>query len=101
MLLKEEMRRGRQYLHWKADWWQSRAEGWDGLDPFTAEGIRAYALRQKAIQQALLTKFTQLWDAPLAQDDGTEEVGQGEDTHENPAWDTAASRLVVPSDDED
>jgi hypothetical protein len=98
MLLKKEMRQVWVYLEWKANWWQLHAEVWDGLNHFTAEGICTYALQWRAIQQALLTKFMQLWDAPLTQYKGTEEVGEGEDTQENPVWETVADQLVVPSD---
>ena len=101
MLLKEEMRRVRQYLEWKANWWESRSEGWNGLDASIAEGIGAYARRQKAVQLALLERFTKLWEAPLACDKDTEDVGEGEDTQESPVWDALAGQAIVPSDDED
>ncbi|KAG1893513.1 uncharacterized protein F5891DRAFT_1196364 [Suillus fuscotomentosus] len=48
LLLKEEMRRVRQYLGWRAQWWL------DHHDKGIVEGARAYAYRQSAIQHALL-----------------------------------------------
>lgn len=66
MLLKEEMRRVIVYLEYKAKWWEARADAWDALDDETAEGIRAYALRQASIQRALSVRFVKLWAAPLA-----------------------------------
>lgn len=68
MLLKEEMRRVLVYLEYKAKWWEDRAVPWDVLDAETAEGVRAYALRQASIQRALAARFTAIWAAPLAAD---------------------------------
>ena len=65
MLLKEEMRRVRKTLEWRAAWWEQRREGWTGQDEAMHEGIRAYATRQADIQRGLHTRFTRLWDKPL------------------------------------
>ncbi|KAH7917632.1 hypothetical protein BV22DRAFT_1108535 [Leucogyrophana mollusca] len=61
MLLKEEMRRVRVYLNWKAKWWESRAAA-AADDHTVAEGIAAYASRQAAIQCDLSARFTYLWE---------------------------------------
>ena len=101
MLLKEEMRRVRQYLEWKAGWWLSRSDGWDGLDDSIANGVKAYALRQRRIQQDLSTAFTQLWDQPLALCEHTEDVGAGEDTAVNQGLSAIADRLADSDDSDD
>jgi hypothetical protein len=101
MLLKEEMRRVRQFLQWKADWWQLRSDGWDGLDASIVAGIKAYASRQGSIQQALLTEFTRLWDSPLASCAVTEDAGEGEEAMVDQAWSAIADQLEADSDDED
>jgi hypothetical protein len=100
MLLKEEMRRVRWFLEWKAIWWEARSKGWDGLDASVAEGVRAYGLRQMTIQRALSTEFTRLWDAPLLHD-ASVDVGEGEEQVVNPAWEALAGQLEFDSDDED
>ena len=43
MLLKEEMRRVRKTLEWKASWWDDCQEGWSGLDAAAYEGVKVYA----------------------------------------------------------
>ncbi|EDQ98095.1 uncharacterized protein LACBIDRAFT_336275 [Laccaria bicolor S238N-H82] len=63
-LLKEEMRRVRKTLEWKASWWDARQPGWQALDKPMGEGVRAYASRQASIQRALHAQFTRLWDTP-------------------------------------
>jgi hypothetical protein len=100
MLLKEEMRRVRRFLEWKSNWWESRSKGWDGLDASIAEGIKAYSLRQMTIQRALSEKFTRLWEAPL-KCEATEDVGEGEESVVNPAWEALASQLEFDSDEDD
>ncbi|KAH7909277.1 hypothetical protein BJ138DRAFT_1115126 [Hygrophoropsis aurantiaca] len=61
MLLKEEMRRVRVYLLWRANWWEEHRDI-GAADPTLAEGVAAYAHRQAAIQRALHTRFTELWE---------------------------------------
>ena len=77
MLLKEEMRRVRKTLEWKATWWEQRREGWEGQDEATREGVRAYASRQAKIQRGLHSRFTRLWDKPLAPLGSQEESNEG------------------------
>lgn len=83
MLLKEEMRRVRKTLEWRAAWWEQRREGWIGQDEAMQEGIRAYATRQADIQRGLHTRFTRLWDKPLvplcSQEDSNEGAGSSLD----------------------
>jgi hypothetical protein len=55
------MRRVRKYLDWRANWWEAHAE-LDHHDECIVEGARAYAHRQSAIQCALLSRFTALWE---------------------------------------
>ena len=76
MLLKE-MRRVHKTLEWKATWWEQRREGWEGQDEATREGVRAYASRQAEIQCGLHSRFTRLWDKPLAPLGSQEESNEG------------------------
>lgn len=78
MLLKEEMRRVRKMLEWRAMWWEQHREGWEGQDEAIREGVRAYASRQAEIQCGLHTRFTRLWDRPLAP------LGSQEESNERP-----------------
>lgn len=77
MLLKEEMRRVRKTLEWKASWWDDRQEGWLGLDAAASEGVKAYAARQARIQRDLHVRFTRLWDQPLVPFVREEDSGEG------------------------
>ena len=77
MLLKEEMRRVRKTLEWRAAWWEQRQEGWEGQDEVMHEGIRAYAIRQADIQRGLRARFTRLWDQPLVPIYSQEESNEG------------------------
>ena len=77
MLLKEEMRRVRKTLDWKASWWDDHQEGWSGLDAAASEGVKAYAARQARIQRDLHTRFTRLWDQPLVHFVRDEDSGEG------------------------
>jgi hypothetical protein len=77
MLLKEEMRRVRKTLEWKASWWDDRQEGWSGLDAAASEGVKAYAARQARIQRELHARFTRLWDQPLIPFTRDEDSGEG------------------------
>jgi hypothetical protein len=88
----------RQFLQWKANWWESCAKAWGGLDVAIAEGICAYALRQMSIQQSLLTHFVRLWSKPLASYEGE----PGEDAAlRNLASDMLAEVVAMHSDDDD
>ena len=80
MLLKEEMRRVRKTLDWKASWWDDRQEGWSGLDAAASEGVKAYAARQARIQRDLHARFTRLWDQPLVPFVRDEDSGEGSTT---------------------
>lgn len=63
-MLEEEMRRVRVTLEWKAQWWMERSVGWAGLDTAVAEGVRAYAYDQAAVQRRLLSSFNGMWADP-------------------------------------
>lgn len=93
------MRRVRRFLEWKAAWWQARAGGWRGLEAATAEGIKAYALRQMSFQQALSMNFTQLWTEPLKLSEGD---GDGMDSVSGDQALNMISEVVAhPSDEEE
>jgi hypothetical protein len=63
LLVKEEMRRVLAFLEWKAVWWTE--EGARDLDvrPDIADGIRAYAAKQAAINRALARSFEMRWES--------------------------------------
>ncbi|EIW84486.1 hypothetical protein CONPUDRAFT_40308, partial [Coniophora puteana RWD-64-598 SS2] len=68
-LLKEEMRRVRAFLEYRAGWWESHAMlGSPDADAGVlsrqaiAEGVRAHALRQAHQQRRLQAEFTRLWE---------------------------------------
>lgn len=62
LLLKEEMRRTRTYIEWKARWWETRVE-FVVDDSLLSEGIAAYAFRQAALHRKLSVSFMRLWSA--------------------------------------
>lgn len=78
LLLAEEQRRVLATLQWKADWWDARGSRWEGLDGQVAEGVQAYAQRQRGIQLALHAHFQKLWTAPagtaIEEEDGENEA---------------------------
>ncbi|PPQ77497.1 hypothetical protein CVT26_006143 [Gymnopilus dilepis] len=65
LLLKEEMRRVLEYLGWKASWWRDRTALRQGLTQELEEGVRAFALAQADVQDALATEFRRMWDVAL------------------------------------
>ena len=83
-LLREEMRRVRKTLEWRAAWWEERSEGWDELDEATTEGLKAYASRQASIQRALHKQFSRLWDKPLIPVVGSDETGEAPSAYVDP-----------------
>lgn len=74
-LLKEEMRRTRQFLAWRAREWESVTD-LSHQDAQIVAGAAAYANRQAAIQRALLAHFTVLWGAGVGANDtaGEDEI---------------------------
>ncbi|PBK66203.1 hypothetical protein ARMSODRAFT_1021793 [Armillaria solidipes] len=60
LLLKEEMRRTRVSLWATAAEWETRS-GWPDLDRQMAEGVCAYASRQRAVYLALDSHFNAIW----------------------------------------
>ncbi|KAF8333824.1 hypothetical protein F5887DRAFT_1079836 [Amanita rubescens] len=70
LLLEEEMARVLRYFAWQAGWWKdianrmvsARGSFGNSSDSATAEGRRAYALRQSSLQVALKEHCKQAWD---------------------------------------
>lgn len=80
-LLVEEMRRVLAFFHWQSNWWTKKAEpvsGEDWLEQLeqvlnnekvgktkeeicAQEGLRAYALCQAVLCQAMLARFSHTW----------------------------------------
>jgi hypothetical protein len=101
MLLREEMRRSRQFIEWKINQWEGRTGGWARarLDVSVSEGIRAYAQRQISILESMLASFTLMWDAPLTSCTVLEDAGEGEGG-ESRALDMIANQLGHSDDEE-
>ncbi|EDR12898.1 uncharacterized protein LACBIDRAFT_323718 [Laccaria bicolor S238N-H82] len=76
-LLREEMRRIRKTLEWRAAWWEDLWKGWEGLDEAMMEGVNAYASRQANMQHMLRTRFSRLWDKPMVPIVRQEDSGEG------------------------
>ena len=91
-MLKEEMRRVRKTLEWKAAWWDDRRTGWDALDEPTREGVRAYASRQASIQRALHARFTRMWDKPWTPLASADEANEGPGYSIDPVLESLAER---------
>jgi hypothetical protein len=69
-LVLEEMRRVRQYLTWKATWWQDPQQsgrGRAGASGPVKEGSAAYAIKQALFYEALNDKFTHQWQQILSE----------------------------------
>ncbi|KAG1898328.1 uncharacterized protein F5891DRAFT_1191000 [Suillus fuscotomentosus] len=64
LLLREEMRRTRTFLEWKARWWENHAK-FTVDDSLSSEGMAVYAFRQAVLQRRLSNSFLQLWSASL------------------------------------
>ncbi|KAG1844094.1 hypothetical protein C8R48DRAFT_750896 [Suillus tomentosus] len=80
LLLKEEMRRTRAYLEWKARWWDIRAKFTVDDRPLS-EGIAAYAFRQAALQRRLSVSFLQLWSTSSTTNQASQSIAdEDEDT---------------------
>jgi hypothetical protein len=91
------MRRVLIFCEFRATWWEERVTSRKGLSPDTYEGVRAYALRQAAIQRERLSLFRRLWSTPNADINNAEaDDDSGEDVHH--IDDTAGGHQ---SDDED
>ncbi|KAG1846964.1 hypothetical protein C8R48DRAFT_750553 [Suillus tomentosus] len=80
LLLKEEMRRTRAYLEWKARWWDIRAKFTVDNRPLS-EGIAVYAFRQAALQRRLSVSFLQLWSTSSTTNQASQSIAdEDEDT---------------------
>ncbi|KAJ6607278.1 hypothetical protein B0H10DRAFT_1631100, partial [Mycena sp. CBHHK59/15] len=60
-LLEEEMRRIKQFLTWRAGWWQTQIDQRGLPDGPQREGETVYALRQASFQAVLCTDFADKW----------------------------------------
>lgn len=94
-LLKEEMRRVRKTLEWRAAWWEDLRKGWEGLDEAMVEGVNAYASRQANVQRMLHTRFSRLWDKPMVPIIRQEDSGEGPSASVDPILEE-----LVEDDDE-
>lgn len=62
LILREEMRRVREFLQWHATWWREKAhQVRDDITQEHAEGMFAYASRQEYIRQHIRDSFDTLW----------------------------------------
>lgn len=80
VLLREEMRRVLAFLEWKANWWGLRKEARPVEDRALAEGLRAYAEEQAALQHLLCRSFRSIWKTPLSEP--VEVPSQGANSYE-------------------
>jgi hypothetical protein len=61
LLLQEEMRRVKAFFRWKADWWLAKANDVRCEDLAVAQGMIAYAHRQRLIREAMLSQCEEAW----------------------------------------
>ncbi|KAI5895150.1 uncharacterized protein SCHCODRAFT_01087923, partial [Schizophyllum commune H4-8] len=61
MLLEEEMQRVLRHLAWTGQEWAQRADALPTRDAYMCHGLRAYALRQRAIVEAVARSFRERW----------------------------------------
>ncbi|TDL25097.1 hypothetical protein BD410DRAFT_717811, partial [Rickenella mellea] len=60
ILVTEEMRRTLAFLEWRAKWWESQVDSrMETVD--VKSGLRAYAMKQAAVQRDLAKRFARLW----------------------------------------
>lgn len=65
-LVLEEMRRVRQYLEWKAQWWcETAGLGRESISDRVKAGCIAYAHKQAFYLTSLRIKFTDMWKSEL------------------------------------
>jgi hypothetical protein len=61
-LVEEEMRRSLAFCEWKESWWRKQVSNRSVSCLWLAEGIRAYALRQSALERSRHTTWTTKWE---------------------------------------
>ena len=61
VLLDEEMRRTLEFCSWKAAWWESRITQRVPSDGPLADGLRAYAYKQAALEREISDKWALKW----------------------------------------
>lgn len=87
MLLKEEMRRVKEFLDWKVRWWRDREECRKDVDGAVLEGLRGYGRKQAILQNSLAQEFLRIWESvrsatqqsPENQDDGGSDLEEDDD----------------------
>ncbi|KAL1657411.1 hypothetical protein GGF50DRAFT_122033 [Schizophyllum commune] len=61
LILEEEMHRVLRYLRWAGDAWAARADAGPMQDMYIRAGLRAYALRQRALLASVADSFRTRW----------------------------------------
>ncbi|KAJ7616548.1 hypothetical protein FB45DRAFT_1034871 [Roridomyces roridus] len=62
-LLEEEMRRVKEFMTWRSDWWVARTQWRESEEEAMREGLAAYALRQAALFRGMREAFSAKWVA--------------------------------------
>ncbi|KAL0571201.1 hypothetical protein V5O48_010766 [Marasmius crinis-equi] len=63
-LVEEEMRRSIEYCHYQAGWWTRQVGRREGVCPWLAEGLKAYAKQQSEIEINRAVRWGERW-API------------------------------------
>ncbi|KAE9389225.1 hypothetical protein BT96DRAFT_1003441 [Gymnopus androsaceus JB14] len=74
---REDMQRTVEFMQWKAEWWVERAGRRSVESEVLREGLKAYALKQAAVQRQLKDMCISNWKKPL---DGKEHTEDAIDT---------------------
>jgi hypothetical protein len=82
LLLQEEMQRTLEFLQWKARWWLSRSD-LKSAEPGVAEGLRAFAHEQAALQLSLSEEFRSIWQQSLRDQEAENRDGNDEDDEDD------------------
>ncbi|KAL0069537.1 hypothetical protein AAF712_003195 [Marasmius tenuissimus] len=65
-LVEEEMRRGIEFCHWKAQWWNQQIGQRDGIPLYLEEGLKAYAREHSEEETERAIVWAQAW-APICE----------------------------------
>ncbi|KAJ7866849.1 hypothetical protein B0H14DRAFT_3084187 [Mycena olivaceomarginata] len=90
-LLEEEMRRIRQFLVWREEWWKAKVDRRGLPEGPQREGETAYALRQAGIQAALAKDFA------TDDEEGSDKSGMGSSGEEDEPIPSLPQRTVKPT----
>ncbi len=102
VLVREEMRRVGEFVVWKSMWWESRATLRSTVGLELAEGLKAYAAKQAALQETLSMVFKDLWKTPLSNvEEVLREVDTSNGTTVNAANNDDEGEDGCDSDDDD